>query len=80
MKINEILFEDKKSVSTLGGFPVTPLNIEQQWVDEALKLDIPHKQWDKKDLQAYLTRIKTGTTTKQDKFRPIIHASNIKLS
>jgi hypothetical protein len=78
MKIHEILFEDKMNVSTLGGFPVTPLNIEQQGVDEALKLDIPQNQWDKKDLQAYLTRIKTGTTTKADKFRPIIHASNIK--
>ncbi|NBO35924.1 hypothetical protein EBU91_00030 [bacterium] len=79
MKINEILLEsDKMSVSTLGGFPVTMLNIEQQGVDEALKVDIPQKQYDKKDLQAYLTRIKSGEKTKSDRFKPIIHASNIK--
>lgn len=78
MRFYEIIAEDKMSVSTLGGFPVTLLNIEQQEMDEALKIDIPHKKYDKKDLQAYLTRIKTGTTTKADKFKPIIHASNIK--
>jgi len=72
------ILEDKMSVSTLGGFPVTPLNIEQQGVDEALQIDIPQKPWDKKDLQAYLTRIKKGEKTKADRFKPIIHASNIK--
>ena len=78
MKINEILFEDKMSVTTLGGFPVTMLNIEQQGVDEALKVDIPQKQYSKDELQAYLSRIKKGEKTKADRFKPIIHASNIK--
>lgn len=78
MKINEILFEDKMNVSTLGGFPVTILNIEQEGVDEALKVDIPQKQYSKDELQAYLSRIKKGEKTKADRFKPIIHASNIK--
>ena len=45
---------------------------------EALKLDAPQKPWSKQDMQDYATRIKTGTKTKQDRFKPIIHGSNIK--
>jgi hypothetical protein len=62
----------------LGGFTVTPLNITGQDIDEALKISAPSKDWEHSDLQDYLTRIKTGTKTKADKFKPIIHASNIK--
>jgi hypothetical protein len=47
-------------------------------LDEALKLDAPQKAWSKQDMQDYATRIKTGTKTKQDRFKPIIHGSNIK--
>lgn len=69
---------DEMTVMTLGGFPVTPLKITNQEVDEALKVDIPQTQLSKKDLQDYLTRIKTDTKTKADRFKPIIHANNIK--
>lgn len=47
-------------------------------LSEALKLDAPTKSWSRKDVHDYMDRIKSGTTTKTDKFKPIIHASNIK--
>lgn len=47
-------------------------------VSEEIKLSAPHKKIDRKELQSYLDRIKTGTKTKKDKFEPIIHGSNIK--
>ena len=50
----------------------------KQGVAEAIKLDAPQKSWSRQDMQAYLTRIKTGTKTKQDRFKPIIHGSNVK--
>lgn len=62
----------------LGGFTVKPLNIEQQDVSEAIKLDAPQTRMSRDELQAYAGRIKSGTKTKQDKFKPIIHGSNIK--
>jgi hypothetical protein len=45
---------------------------------EALKLDAPQQQWSRDDMQDYLGRIKNDTKTKADKFKPIIHGSNIK--
>ena len=45
---------------------------------EAIKLNAPQKSWSNQDMQDYLTRIKTGTKTKQDRFKPIIHGSNVK--
>jgi hypothetical protein len=79
MRIKEILSENKNIGGlTLGGFPVTPIVITDETVDEALKIDIPGKVWDKEDLTAFLSRTKSGTKTKSDRFRPIIHASNIK--
>lgn len=45
---------------------------------EALKLDAPQKGWSRAELQDYLTRIKTDAKTKQDRFKPIIHGSNVK--
>jgi len=125
MKIRHIV-EDAEGKTTLGGFPVTVLNIEDQGVDEvappgaraermvkhikkgyardgklsdreksiayatawkahnagqveeALKLDAPQQAWSNQDMQDYLSRIKTDTKTKADKFKPIIHGSNIK--
>lgn len=77
MRVYEIILESKSRI--LGGFKVTPLNIEQDGgVDEALKLDAPQTPWSRDELQAYANRIKTDTKTKQDKFKPIIHGSNIK--
>jgi len=67
------LFETK-----LGGFTVKPVHVEQGDVDEAIKLDAPQKSWSRQDMQDYLGRIKTGTKTKQDRFKPIIHGSNVK--
>ena len=62
---------------TLGGFPVKTLDLDQD-VDEALKLDAPQKRLSRDELHGYVDRIKTGTKTKADKFKPIIHGSNIK--
>lgn len=64
-----------KATRTLGGFVVKPLRIE---VDEAIKIDAPQKKWSRDELQAYAQRIKSDTKTKQDKFNPIIHGSNLK--
>ena len=50
----------------------------QQGVAEALKVDAPTTPWNRKDVHDYMDRIKTGTTTKSDKFKPIIHGSNVK--
>jgi hypothetical protein len=47
-------------------------------LEEALKLNAPQKSWSRQDMQDYLTRIKGGTKTKQDRFKPIIHGSNVK--
>lgn len=63
---------------TLGGFDVKVINVQDQDVDEAIKLDAPQKSWSRQDMQDYLTRIKTGTKTKADRFKPIIHGSNVK--
>lgn len=105
MKINDLLESTKSSGTTLGGFPVKVLHVQDSGghevdentndieddtdeslnrirklsgLDEALKLDAPQKPWSKQDMQDYATRIKTDTKTKQDKFKPIIHGSNIK--
>lgn len=77
MRIRQII-EAAERGTTLGGFPVTVLDIEDSATDEALKLDAPQQPWSRAKLHAYMDRIKTGTTTKADKFNPIIHASNIK--
>ncbi len=45
---------------------------------DELKIDAPQRRMSRDELQAYADRIKTGTKTKQDKFAPIIHGSNIK--
>lgn len=76
MKAYEFIFESKQT--TLGGFKVTPLNIQDQDVEEAIGLSAPHRRMSRDELQAYANRIKTGTKTKKDKFAPIIHGSNIK--
>ena len=85
MKIVELLEGTKTKGTTLGGFPVKVLHIQNSGqpekdddLDEALKLNAPQKAWSKQDMQDYATRIKTGTKTKQDRFKPIIHGSNIK--
>ena len=59
----------------LGGFVVEAVTFA---VNEALKLDAPHKVLSTQDMQDYANRIKTGTKTKQDKFGAIIHGSNLK--
>ena len=40
MKAQEFIFESKQT--TLGGFKIIPLNIEDQDVDEAIGLNAPH--------------------------------------
>ena len=47
-------------------------------VDEALKLDAPQRKWSRDELHSYVDRIQTDTKTKSDKFKPIIHGSNVK--
>jgi len=74
MRYNEIIAESRK----LGGFDVKPLHISDQDMDEALKLDAPQQKWSRDELHGYVDRIKTGTKTKADRFKSIIHGSNIK--
>ena len=76
MKAYEFIFESKQT--TLGGFKVKVLHVEEKDVDEAVGLNAPHRRIDRDELQSYADRIKTGTKTKKDKFAPIIHGSNIK--
>jgi hypothetical protein len=64
----------KRPIKALGKI----IESVNQGVAEAIKLDAPQKSWSRQDMQAYLTRIKTGTKTKQDRFKPIIHGSNVK--
>jgi len=71
------LYEFVTESTTLGGFPVRVVHVDNE-VDEAIGLDAPHKVIPRSELQGYADRIKTGTKTKQDKFKPTIHASNIK--
>lgn len=66
----------KQPTRTLGGFAVAPIQVGT--VDEAIKLNAPQRTWSRDELQGYAGRIKAGTKTKQDKFKPIIHGSNIK--
>jgi hypothetical protein len=77
MKIRQIV-EAAERGRTLGGFPIKVLNVEHGATDEALKLDAPQQSWSSQDMQDYLSRVKTGTKTKADKFKPIIHGSNVK--
>lgn len=74
MRYDEIIAEAR----TLGGFQVQALNIEDQDVEEALKLDAPQRRMSRDELQGYADRVKTGTKTKRDRFAPIVHGSNIK--
>ena len=64
----------------MGGITkdVLTSDLKRTGVAEAIKLNAPQKSWSKQDMQDYLTRIKTGTKTKQDRFKPIIHGSNVK--
>lgn len=77
MKLYEFFIQEAQQ-KTLGGFPVKVLNIEDQDVEEAIKLNAPQRTIPRDELQGYADRIKTGTKTKRDKFAPIIHGSNIK--
>jgi hypothetical protein len=52
--------------------------VDDEPMSEAIKLNAPQRRMDRDELQGYADRIKTGTKTKQDKFSPIIHGSNIK--
>jgi len=64
--------------TTLGGFQVKPLHIEDQEVDEAIGLNAPHRRMSRDELQGYADRIKSGSKTKKDKFAPVLHGSNLK--
>ena len=67
----------KEKLDAIAG-PRYKDNKNKKDVKEAIKLNAPQKSWSKQDMQDYLTRIKTGTKTKQDRFKPIIHGSNVK--
>lgn len=72
------IFELAKKTRKLGGFVVKPVLKIPGGVSEAIKLDAPTKYWSDQDTQEYLGRIKSGEKTKQDRFKPIIHGSNVK--
>ena len=70
-----------KEVKTLGGFAVKVVNaVNDTEVDEAIKLDAPSKTIDPEELKGFLGRTVAGTKTKQDKFKPYIHRSQIKIT
>jgi Gene product 88 len=77
-KLHEATTQQSVGTTTLGGFPVTVLNVEETGFDEAIHLNPPHKIIPRKELHSYVDRVKTDTKTKRDKFKPIIHASNVK--
>jgi hypothetical protein len=77
MKAREFIFESAQT--TLGGFKVTPLNIEDQDVDEAIGLNAPHRRMSRDELQGYANRIKTGTKTKKDRFNRKLGYSKTRL-
>ena len=70
--------DSKRGHEELKKWAGKPVPKDSKQVDEAIKLDAPQKSWSKQDMQDYLTRVKTGTKTKQDRFKPIIHGSNVK--
>jgi len=76
--VTEVKVKDVVQEAMLGGFKVKPLTIGQQQQVDELKLDAPQRRMSRDELRAYADRIKTGTKTKQDKFMPIIHGSNIR--
>lgn len=66
---------------TLGGFAVKSINaVNTSDVDEAVKLNAPSKTIDPEELKGYLGRTVSGTKTKQDRFKPYIHKSQIKIT
>ena len=74
IEYNEYADSDREEAQAYDSDPAA-----RDWnLEEALKLDAPQKSWSKQDMQDYLTRIKTSTKTKQDRFKPIIHGSNVK--
>ena len=70
--------DSKRGHEALKKWAGKPVPKQDKEVDEAIKLDAPQRRIDRDELQGYADRIKTGTKTKQDKFAPIIHGSNIK--
>lgn len=78
MRASEFITEQKEYL--LNGFPVKVIVTALYQLDEALKLSAPHKVIAHADLHDYLGRIHNRKKTKQDKFKPIIHRSNIKIT
>jgi hypothetical protein len=67
----------EKFLKHYSGAQVLDVSAESD-VAEAIRLDAPQRPIPRDQLQGYADRIKTGTKTKQDKFAPIIHGSNIR--
>lgn len=78
MRAKEFIIEQKEY--TKNGFVLKVISSLPQSLNEALKLNAPHRVIAHADLHDYLGRIHSGTKTKQDKFKPIIHKSNIKIT
>jgi hypothetical protein len=78
MRAEEFIIEQKEY--TKNGFQLKVVVEALQQLDEALKLNAPHKVIAHADLHDYLGRIHRGEKTKQDKFKSIIHKSNIKIT
>jgi hypothetical protein len=78
MRANEFIIEQKEYIK--NGFQVKVVISSMTQLDEALKLSAPHKIIAHDDLHDYLGRIHKGEKTKKDRFKPIIHKSNIKIT
>ena len=78
MKIYDIIVESVRQ-HTLGGFAVTPINVQDDEFDEAIGLNAPHRVMPRSELHSYADRIKTDTKTKKDRVtQAYIHGNNIK--
>lgn len=78
MRAKEFLKKNKHR--KLGGFDVVVLDVDESSgkLDEVIHLNAPHKVIPNAELHQKLDRIKTKTTTTQDRLGPIIHQKNIK--
>lgn len=79
MKIHEIVSENNNNEYFINGFLVNKI-VSNKQLNEALKLNAPHRVIAKAELHDYLGRIHSDSKTKKDKFAPIIHKSNIKIT
>lgn len=78
MRASDFIIEQKEY--SLNGFQAKVVIPAIQQLDEALKISAPQRVIAHDELHGLLGRIHKGEKTKKDKFGPIIHKSNIKIT